>query len=65
MMMILHSITSDSPDDQPWPPADRNPLWVIVRRTNGCMLGDQFRLSPIRCRRTTRVPRQQLTNLKA
>jgi hypothetical protein len=31
-MTILHITTSDSPDGQPWPPPDRNALWVIVRR---------------------------------
>ena len=38
MIKISHSITSDSPDGQPWPPADSSALWVIVRRANGCTL---------------------------
>jgi hypothetical protein len=38
MIKISHSMTSDSPDGQPWPPADSSALWVIVRRANGCTL---------------------------
>ena len=35
----LHSMTSDSPDGQQWPPpTDSSALWVIVRRANGCTL---------------------------
>lgn len=33
---IYHSVTSDGPDGQPWPPPDNNTLWVIVRRADGC-----------------------------
>jgi hypothetical protein len=35
---ISHSVTSDSPDGQPWPPSDSNALWVIVRRASGYTL---------------------------
>jgi hypothetical protein len=33
---ILHSVTSDSPDGQPWPPTERNILWRLVRRADDC-----------------------------
>ena len=29
MIKISLSITSDSPDGQPWPPSDSNALWVM------------------------------------
>jgi hypothetical protein len=35
MMKIVHTITRDSPDGQPWPPSDGSVLWVIVRRVEG------------------------------
>jgi hypothetical protein len=38
MIKISHSVTSDGPDGQPWPPPDSNALWVIVRRADGCTL---------------------------
>ena len=39
MIKISHSMTSDSPDGQQWPPpTDSSALWVIVRRANGCTL---------------------------
>jgi hypothetical protein len=33
---IFHSVTSDSPDGQPWPPTERNILWRLVRRADDC-----------------------------
>jgi hypothetical protein len=39
MIKISNSVTSDSPDGQPWPPpSDGNALWVVVRRADGCTL---------------------------
>ena len=38
MIKITHTVTSDSPDGQPWPPPDSGALWVIVRRADGCTL---------------------------
>jgi hypothetical protein len=35
---ISHCITSDIPDGRPSPPPDRDVLWVVVRRANGCTL---------------------------
>ena len=36
---IMHSITCDALDGQPWPPPDNaTALWVIVRRANGVTL---------------------------
>ena len=34
-IQILHDVTSDGPNGQPWPPPDSNVLWVVVRRANG------------------------------
>ena len=32
---ILHSVTTDSPDGQPWPPTERNAvLWRLLRRAD-------------------------------
>ena len=33
-MKITRTITSDSPDGQPWPPTGRNILWRLVRRAD-------------------------------
>jgi hypothetical protein len=38
MIKILHTITSDSPDGQAWPPPDGTALWVIERRAGGYTL---------------------------
>jgi hypothetical protein len=46
MIKISHSMTSDSPDGQPWPPADSSALWVIVRRANGYTLWRAIQLVP-------------------
>jgi hypothetical protein len=35
MIKILHTVTSDSPDGQPWPPPEIDVLWAVVRRTDG------------------------------
>ena len=51
-IQILHDVTSDSPDGQPWPPPDDTALWVIVRRADGCThwraIGPPTRLDRIR-----------------
>jgi hypothetical protein len=38
ILKIVHTITVDGPDGQPWPPPDSSALWVIVRRADGCTL---------------------------
>jgi hypothetical protein len=61
---ISHSVTSDGPDGQPWPPPDRNTLWAVVRRVGGCTLWRAIQLaqvgsaSPDVCN----FPRQQMTS---
>jgi hypothetical protein len=45
MIKISHSVTSDSPDGQPWPPSDSNALWVIVRRAEGYTLWRAIQLA--------------------
>jgi hypothetical protein len=35
MIKILHTVTSDSPDGQPWPPPENDVLWAVVRRADG------------------------------
>ena len=45
MIKISLSITSDSPDGQPWPPSDSNALWVIVRRAGGYTLWRAIQLA--------------------
>jgi len=35
MIKILHTVTSDSPDGQAWPPPDSDVLWAVVRRADG------------------------------
>jgi hypothetical protein len=37
-MIILHAVTNDGPDGQPWPPPDGDTLWTVVRRADGCTL---------------------------
>jgi len=37
MIKIIHTVTSDSPDGQPWPPTERSDvLWRLVRRADDC-----------------------------
>jgi hypothetical protein len=45
---ISHSVTSDSPDGQPWPPSHSNALCVIVRRADGCTLWRAIQLAQVR-----------------
>jgi len=33
---ITRTVTSDSPDGQPWPPTERNILWRLLRRADDC-----------------------------
>jgi len=35
MIKILHTVTGDSPDGQPWPPPDNDILWAVLRRADG------------------------------
>jgi hypothetical protein len=48
MIKISHSVTTDSPDGQPWPPSENNDLWVIVRRSNGRTLWRAIQLAQVR-----------------
>src|SRR5262245_38384028 len=49
MIKILHTVTSDSPDGQPWPPPENNVLWAVVRRADGCTLWRAIHLDMSRC----------------
>jgi hypothetical protein len=46
MIKISHTVTADSPDGQPWPPPDRDVLWAVVRRADGCTLWRAIHLVP-------------------
>jgi hypothetical protein len=46
MIKIIHTVTSDSLDGQPWP--SPRALWVIVRRADGCMLWRAIQLAQVR-----------------
>jgi hypothetical protein len=48
MMKITHTVTSDSPDGQPWPPPESGALWVIVRRADGCTFWRAIELAQVR-----------------
>jgi hypothetical protein len=48
MIKISHSVTSDSPDGQPWPPPDSTTLWAVVRRTDGCTLWRTIQVVEVR-----------------
>ena len=37
-LKILHAVTRDALDGQPWPPTDTTGLWVIARRCDGFTL---------------------------
>ena len=45
MIKISHSMTSDSPDGQAWPPPDGTALWAIVRRAGGYTLWRAIQLA--------------------
>ena len=47
MIKISHSMTSDSPDGQAWPPPDVTALWVIVRRAGGYTLWRAIQLAQV------------------
>ena len=49
MIKIIHTVTSDSPDGQPWPPPDSGALCVIVRRAHGRTLWRAVHLVISRC----------------
>jgi len=63
MIKIIHTVTSDSPDGQPWPPPDSGALCVIVRRAHGRTLWRAVHLVISRCpviaaaTEKTKVPR--------
>jgi hypothetical protein len=48
-IQILHDVTSDCPDGQPWPPPDRGVLWVVVRSADGRTLWRAIHLVMPRC----------------
>lgn len=48
MIEIVHVITVDNPDGQPWLPNDHNALWVVVRRADGCRLWRALQLAQVR-----------------
>ena len=64
-IQILHDVTSDSPDGQPWPP-DGTALWAIVRRADGCTLWRAFQLAQVRTAATDfcNFPDRQQAQLK-
>jgi hypothetical protein len=47
MIEISHSITSDSPDGQPWPPSESDAFWAIVRRFDGRTLWRAIQLAQV------------------
>jgi hypothetical protein len=48
MIKILHTVTADGPDGQPWPPPDGNALWFVVRRADRCTLWRAIELAQVR-----------------
>jgi hypothetical protein len=48
MIKILHTVTSDSPDGQPWPPPDNDIFWAVVRRADGCTHWRAIELAQVR-----------------
>ena len=48
MIKISLSITSDSPDGQPWPPSGSDALWVMLRRADGFTLWRAIELAQVR-----------------
>jgi hypothetical protein len=48
MIKISHSTTTDSFDGQPWPPPDRDVLWVVVRRADGWTVWRAIQLAQVR-----------------
>jgi hypothetical protein len=48
-IQVLHEVTSDCPDGQPWPPPGSSEvLWVIVRRAEGCTVWRAIQLALVR-----------------
>jgi hypothetical protein len=47
-IQILHDVTNDSPDSQPWPPPETDVLWSVVRRAEGCTLWRAIQLAQVR-----------------
>ena len=52
MIKILHTVTSDSPDGQAWPPPDSDVLWVVVRRADGSTVWRAIQLAESELPRT-------------
>jgi hypothetical protein len=48
MIKISLVTTCDSPDGQPWPPPDKNLLWVLVRCAGGFSLWRAIQLAQVR-----------------
>ena len=65
MIKISHSMTSDSPDGQAWPPPDGTALWAIVRRAGGYTLWRAIQLAQVEtAARLLQFPDRQQLNLK-
>ena len=45
-LKIMHSITCDALDGQPWPPPDDTVLWAVVRRADGITVWRSIKISP-------------------
>jgi hypothetical protein len=44
MIEIIHDITTDGLDGQPWPPPDRDVLWRVVHHADGRTLWRAIKL---------------------
>jgi hypothetical protein len=48
VIKVTLTVTSDSPDGQPWPPPDSNTLWSVVRRSDGHTVWRAIQLAEVR-----------------
>jgi len=55
-LKIMHSITCDALDGQPWPPPDDAALWAVVRRANGLTLWRSIQLDQMNAPAATATP---------
>jgi hypothetical protein len=64
VIKVTLTVSSDSPDGQPWPPPDSNTLWAAVRRVDGCTLRRAIQLAQVRSAApdVCNFPRQQMTS---
>jgi hypothetical protein len=62
---ITCTVTSDSPNGQPWPPPDRDVLWVVARSADGSTLWRSIQLAQVQAAATDLAfPDRQQLNLK-